>query len=118
MMAAAGAENVGNEFAEPWPGVTHEWLLAAKPEVILDASQGAAADVTRYWKRWPSLPAVKQGRVVAVPEGVVTLPGPWLDRALVTLDAALARKPKRNAPPGPLLHRPPPGLRHPPKMKP
>ena len=117
MMAAAGADNVGNEFAEPWPGVTQEWLLAAKPEVILDASQGAAADAERYWKRWPSLPAVKQGRVVAVPDGVVTLPGPWLDHALFTLDAALGKKPKKKAQ-GPLMHRPPPGLRHPPKAKP
>jgi iron complex transport system substrate-binding protein len=118
MMAAAGADNVGNEFAEPWPGVTQEWLLAASPDVILDASAGAAADAPRYWARWPSLPAVKQGRVVAVPDGVVTLPGPWLDHALFTLDAALAKKPKKRGPPGPLMHRPPPGLRHPPKAKP
>jgi iron complex transport system substrate-binding protein len=118
MMAAAGADNVGNEFAEPWPGVTQEWLLAASPDVILDASAGAAADAPRFWARWPSLPAVKQGRVVAVPDGVVTLPGPWLDHALFTLDAALAKKPKKKTPPGPLMHRPPPGLRHPPKASP
>ena len=118
MMAAAGAENVGNEFAEPWPGVTQEWLLAAAPDVILDASAGAAADAPKYWARWPSLPAVKQGRVVAVPDGVVTLPGPWLDNALFTLDAALAKKPAKKRSPGPLLHRPPPGLRHPPSGKP
>ena len=117
MMAAAGADNVGNEFAEPWPGVTQEWLLAASPDVILDASAGAASDAPRYWARWPSLPAVKQGRVVAVPDGVVTLPGPWLDHALFTLDAALAKKPKKKAQ-APLMHRPPPGLRHPPKAKP
>ncbi|HVH06080.1 MAG TPA: helical backbone metal receptor [Myxococcota bacterium] len=118
MMAAAGADNVGNEFTEPWPRVTQEWLLAAKPDVILDASEGAAKDADRYWRRWPSLPAVKQGRVVPVPEGVVTLPGPWLDHALFTLDAALARKPKKKPAPGPLMHRPPPQLRHPPSPKP
>jgi iron complex transport system substrate-binding protein len=118
MMAVAGADNVGNEFAEPWPGVTQEWLLAAAPEVILDASAGAAADAPKYWARWPSLPAVKQGRVVAVPDGVVTLPGPWLDNALFTLDAALARKPAKKKPAGPLMHRPPPQLRRPPAGKP
>lgn len=118
MLAAAGADNVGRELAEPWPRATQEWLLAAKPEVILDASENAAADASKYWARWPSLPAVAQGRVVAVPEGVVTLPGPWLDVALGTLDAAIAAKPKPRRKGGPLLYRPPPGLRRPPSQKP
>ena len=48
MLGAAGAENLGRAFAEPWPRVTQEWLLAAAPEVILDGSDvsGDAARAT------------------------------------------------------------------------
>jgi len=91
MLAAAGAENLGRAFDETWPQVSREWLLAAAPEVILDASDPAAGEPGPYWSRWPSLPAVRDGRVIALPPGVVTLPGPWLDRGLARLEQALAR---------------------------
>jgi hypothetical protein len=41
-----------------------------------------------YWKRWPSLPAVAGERVVSIPVGVATLPGPDLDEALLSLAEA------------------------------
>jgi iron complex transport system substrate-binding protein len=88
MLRAAGAKNVAAEFESPYPRVSLEWLLASAPEVILDSSddpEPAAA----YWARWPSLPAVRAGRVLPVAQGVVTLPGPYLDRSLVTLARAL-----------------------------
>jgi ABC-type Fe3+-hydroxamate transport system substrate-binding protein len=91
MLEAAGAENLGRAFAEPWPRVAREWLLAAAPDVILDASDPADGEPGAYWARWPSLPAVREGRVVAVPPGTATLPGPWLDRGLALLEQALAR---------------------------
>ena len=88
MLAAVGAANLAREFDETWPRVSREWLLAAAPELILDSSSDGepAAD---FWARWPSLPAVRAGRVVAVPEGATTLPGPYLDRALVMLAEAV-----------------------------
>jgi iron complex transport system substrate-binding protein len=88
MLGLAGAENVGGALGEPWPRASLEWLVAQAPEVVLDSDDDAqsAAD---YWKRWPSLPAVTQGRVVAVDEGAVTLPGPDLDRALLLLVRAV-----------------------------
>jgi iron complex transport system substrate-binding protein len=84
MLDAAGAENVAREFDTPYPRVSLEWLLAAAPEVIVDSSADPAP-AKEYWARWPSLPAVREARVVAVPQAIVTLPGPYLDRALVTL---------------------------------
>jgi ABC-type Fe3+-hydroxamate transport system substrate-binding protein len=88
MLAAAGAENLGRAFDEPWPRVSREWLLAAAPELIIDGSD-VAGDALAYWSKWPSLPAVRDGRVVAVPQGSVALPGPWLDRSLERLAALL-----------------------------
>lgn len=94
MLASAGAENAAREFAEPYPRVAREWLLAAAPDLLLDASDAAGAeDAARYWARWPSLPAVRAGRVVALAPGVATLPGPWLDRALELLADAVQGAP-------------------------
>jgi iron complex transport system substrate-binding protein len=90
MLASAGAENAAREFAEPYPRVAREWLLAAAPELLLDASGETASEpAARYWARWPSLPAVRAGRVVELAPGAVTLPGPWLDRALALLADAV-----------------------------
>jgi len=88
MLGAAGAENVGRALDQPWPRATREWLLAAAPEVIVDGSD-VSGDAQSYWAQWPSLPAVRDGRVIAVPQGAVALPGPWLDRALERLAAAI-----------------------------
>jgi ABC-type Fe3+-hydroxamate transport system substrate-binding protein len=88
MVRMAGAENVGAEFDEPYPRVTREWIIAASPTVILDSSD-APGDALEYWAKWPSLPAVKRGRVISLSRGIATLPGPYLDRALLTIAAAI-----------------------------
>jgi ABC-type Fe3+-hydroxamate transport system substrate-binding protein len=88
MMSTAGAENVGAEFAEPYPRVTREWIIDAAPAVILDSSD-SPVEAQEYWSKWPSLPAVKNGRVIPLSTGVVTLPGPYLDRALLAIASAI-----------------------------
>jgi iron complex transport system substrate-binding protein len=88
MMGLAGAENAAAEFDEPYPRVTREWIIAAAPAVILDASD-APGEAREYWSRWPSLPAVRSGRVISLARGITTLPGPHLDRALLGIVAAI-----------------------------
>jgi len=88
MLRAAGAVNAGAELGGPYPRAGLEWLIAASPEVILDAS-GDPEHPMAYWSRWPSLPAVASGRVIAVPAADVTLPGPYLERGLARLTEAL-----------------------------
>ncbi|MBW2360785.1 MAG: ABC transporter substrate-binding protein [Deltaproteobacteria bacterium] len=94
MLAAVGAENVAGGIAEAYPRVSLEWLIAARPEVILDASQTPEPAV-QFWQRWPSLPAVADGRVVTISAAEVTLPGPHLERALAIISAALADEAER-----------------------
>jgi ABC-type Fe3+-hydroxamate transport system substrate-binding protein len=88
LLRAAGALNAAAELGGPYPRAGLEWLIAARPDVILDASD-EPEDAAAYWSRWPSLPAVASGRVVALPAREVTLPGPWLERALAHLAQAL-----------------------------
>jgi iron complex transport system substrate-binding protein len=80
MLRAAGVDNVARELPNPYPRAAVEWLIAAAPELILDASDeppGAAA----FWARWPSIPAVANGDVFALPASA-TYPGPYIDRSL------------------------------------
>jgi len=87
MLRVAGGENAAAVFDEPYPRVAMEWLIDAAPEVILDATEDAG-DPGLHWSRWPSLPAVSSGRAVRIPPAVMR-PGPYLDRSLRILAAAL-----------------------------
>jgi iron complex transport system substrate-binding protein len=88
ILAAAHVENVGASLGAPWPRVSREWLIAAAPEWILDAS-GEPEPAELFWSRWPSLPAVRGGRIATLPPGLATLPGPHLDRGLVAFVRAV-----------------------------
>jgi len=80
MLRTAGAENVAHELREPYPRAAVEWLIAAAPEVILDASDGQP-DAAAFWARWPSIPAATSGGAVFLPP-IATFPGPYIDRSL------------------------------------
>ena len=86
MLGAAGAHNVAGEFAEAYPQVSVEWLIEAAPELILDVADPVGGALG-HWQRWPSLPAVRAGRVLALDDSGLTMPGPHLDRALERLIA-------------------------------
>jgi len=88
MLRDAGAVNAAAALGGPYPRAGLEWLIAAAPELLLDASEDPQ-DAAGYWSRWPSLPAVATGRVVALPARELTLPGPWVDRVLVRLAEAI-----------------------------
>jgi len=80
MLVAAGARNLAAEWSEPYPRVAVEWMIAAAPDLILDASDDPVAAID-YWRRWPSIPAVANQRTLPLPLAA-TFPGPFIDRAL------------------------------------
>jgi len=88
MLEAAGLDNVAAEYSDAYPRVSLEWLIAAAPRVIIDSSADSLP-ASEHWSRWASIPAVADGRVIAVSQGLVTLPGPYLDRSLRTMVAAI-----------------------------
>jgi ABC-type Fe3+-hydroxamate transport system substrate-binding protein len=89
MLRAAGARNLAATLTDPYPRTGVEWLIAAAPQVILDASEDPETPA-QYWARWPSIPAVESGAAIEIrPE--VMRPGPWIDRSLRAVAAALDR---------------------------
>ncbi len=92
MLEAAGAENLARGFTDPYPRVSLEWLIAAAPDLILDAAD-PAAEAQAHWAHWPSLPAVARGRVELLDRSL-TIPGPYLDRSLAALTAHVRGAPR------------------------
>ncbi len=109
MLEAVGARNLVRALGDGYPRASLEWLIAARPELILDMTPGddrAAA----FWSRWPSLPAVSAERVLTLEARRLSMPGPDLDVALRELairvhgadvadaiDAALDAEPPRSS---------------------
>jgi len=92
LMELAGAINVIE--AERYPRIGIESILAEGPEVILQSRMdttdpGADAVAVEYWKRWTSIPAVRDGRVFVF-DGTTSLrAGPRVADAVELLAQAL-----------------------------
>jgi iron complex transport system substrate-binding protein len=64
LVREAGGENIAADTGLPWPRLGLETVVARAPEVIIDSaiSHEGGAD-PGLWKRFPALPAVREGRV-------------------------------------------------------
>jgi iron complex transport system substrate-binding protein len=95
MLRAAGARNLASALKDPYPQAGVEWLIDVAPRVILDATEDPETP-ERYWARWPSIPAVAASGAVAIRPDVMR-PGPWIDKSLRAVAAALERATSRAA---------------------
>jgi iron complex transport system substrate-binding protein len=77
---ACGYRNVYEDLADPGPAVTLESVLARDPQIILalPPDQNAGRDWVAGWRAYPSLRAVRSGRVV-----------PWTDQRLSRLGPSI-----------------------------
>jgi iron complex transport system substrate-binding protein len=71
--------------------ISLEELVAADPEVIVlgDGAYGVTADAVAARAGWGGMTAVKDGRIVAVDDTVVTRPGPRIAEGLRALISAI-----------------------------
>jgi len=92
ILEIAGGKNV---VAEPrYPRLALEAVVAAKPQVILQArmdvpASGGPSPEEAFWARWPQIPAVAAKRVVLLDNGVALRPGPRVADAAERLAAIL-----------------------------
>jgi iron complex transport system substrate-binding protein len=90
---ACGGENVFASSAIPAPQVSVEAVIAARPDVIV-----AGADEALYpawldeWKRWPAVPAVREGRLRVVDADRLHRPGPRFADGVAELCDAIVMK--------------------------
>ncbi len=90
MVLAAGGDNVVKRGGE-YPTLGVEAVLELAPEVILVAREAMDSDRTQSidWARYPSIPAVRDGRVVRVGDARVLRPGPRIGEGVRVLAHAL-----------------------------
>jgi iron complex transport system substrate-binding protein len=92
LIEMAGGANVVRERSVPYPRLGWEAVVRAAPEVILVASHGQGSDhrpVGQAWKEWQSVPAVRTGRVLAVPGDTIHRPGPRVVEGVERLARAI-----------------------------
>jgi len=91
LLEIAGGENVVGSDRYPRLGI--ETVVAAAPEVILqsrmDDGDRSVGDETAFWSRWPTIPAVANGRVRVVPGDLTLRPGPRVVEGAERLAAIL-----------------------------
>jgi len=82
----AHARNVAAFSKQSWPRLSLEYIVAIRPEVILDGQMGTdPAAPAEFWARYPSIPAVRQQQVFGYPDDLALHPGPRLPQTLELL---------------------------------
>jgi len=78
LIEVAGGQNVAADV-RGYTTFPLERVLAAAPDVIILPSHTASgtgdAAAVAYWARWPSLPAVRDHRVFAIEDAIISRPG-------------------------------------------
>jgi len=82
LITLAHGINIAADTGQQWPQLSLEAAVARQPEVIIDSSMGSEEkDVSRHlgiWQNFPTLPAVRDGRLYGRRSYTVLRPGPRL----------------------------------------
>ncbi|HLK86426.1 MAG TPA: helical backbone metal receptor [Candidatus Binataceae bacterium] len=108
LLHLARAENIADVSQQNWPRLSLEYIMAMRPDVILDGAMGTDADIPRaFWARYPEIPAVREHRVFGYPQDPTLHPGPRVGQALELIarlihpeafaDTAAATRPSERA---------------------
>jgi iron complex transport system substrate-binding protein len=91
-LTVCGARNVFADLPEAGPVVDTEAVIARNPDIILAAAPpGEGAAWLADWKRFPTLAAVRGGRLVAFEDQALSRLGPSVIGATEALCRAIAR---------------------------
>src|SRR5215469_8931386 len=86
LLTLAHARNIADFSTQSWPRLSLEYIVASRPEVILDGQMGTDPQApSRFWARYPSIPAVHQRRVFGYPDDPTLHPGPRVPQTLELL---------------------------------
>ena len=97
LLRMAGGRNIVWERTGSYPRLNWEQVIARAPDVILladhrqDSERPATGSgaVPPEWRAWQAVPAIRTGRVLAVPSNTILRPGPRLGDGLMRLARAI-----------------------------
>jgi len=83
LMRIARADNIAAAAGEQWPHLSMEFIIAMRPQVILDGSMGSdPSSSSGFWERYPTIPAVRDHRVLGYAEDPMLHAGPRVGQSL------------------------------------
>jgi len=90
LIARAHGTNLARASGPGWPHLSLERIVAQAPEVIIDASMGSEAAPDRaaalgFWSDFPTIPAVRDGRIYGHGAYELLRPGPRVAATLATV---------------------------------
>ena len=86
LIRLAGGTNVAAETGEEWPRLGIEFVLSRAPEVIIDAgAEEKGGERRAFWADFPTIPAVRNGRIYGYGAKELLRPGPRVAQTLETI---------------------------------
>jgi iron complex transport system substrate-binding protein len=86
LLKRARGRNIADSSTQSWPRLSLEYIVASRPDVILDGQMGTDVNTPgRFWARYPSIPAVREFRVFGYPNDPTLHPGPRVAQTLELL---------------------------------
>jgi ABC-type Fe3+-hydroxamate transport system substrate-binding protein len=83
LLRIARADNIAAAVGEQWPHLGMEFIIAMRPEVILDGAMGTDPLSSKdFWEKYPSIPAVRDHRVLGYAEDPMLHAGPRVGQSL------------------------------------
>jgi len=90
LLKLANADNIADSTNQQWPKLSLEFVIAMRPDVILDGQMGSdPAAPARFWEKYSSIPAVRNHRVYGYPNDPVLHAGPRIGTSLRILAAMI-----------------------------
>jgi cobalamin transport system substrate-binding protein len=90
LLRLAGADNIADSASgEQWPRLSLEYIIAMRPDVILDGQMGDEAAAPQFWDKFTTIPAVRNHRVYGYPQDPILHPGPRVGNTLEMLAAMI-----------------------------
>lgn len=86
LITLAHGTNIADADSQSWPRLSLEYIIAARPQVILDGQMGTDASAkSGFWSRYPEIPAVRDGRIYGYPDDPTLHPGPRVAESLLLI---------------------------------
>ena len=83
LMRIARADNIAAAAGEQWPQLSMEYIIAMRPEVVLDGSMGSdPSSSSEFWEKYPAIPAVRDHRVFGYAQDPILHAGPRVGQSL------------------------------------
>jgi iron complex transport system substrate-binding protein len=79
LIREAGGINIAGGLEKAYPMLSMEYVIQQDPQVIIlamDADRTLSDQEKRFWDRWSSMSAVRDGRIYKVDRDLLNRPGP------------------------------------------